>query len=79
MHSFIDVSKKEPVSVPEPKYALGTVLAKDGNYYGTIVRLEGLYPCRYYGLRMRDVVGICMVRTQLLDDPKQYPNLVVVE
>jgi len=68
-----------PDPKPEPKYKVGDMLANNGEYYGTIVLIEGNYPCRFYGVRVKNYIGISMVRSQLLDNPEHYPNVIVIE
>ena len=61
--------------IPEPRFKTGDMLAHGDEFYGTIVLIEGTYPYRFYGVRMRDFVGICMINSKLLDDPEAYPGI----
>ena len=61
-----------------PKYAMGDKLCyEDGKILGTIVEIRGNPPCRFYGVRSPDLVGIVMIRQSVLEDPEQYRLRVV--
>jgi len=70
-----DAQTPEAPRPPEAKYKIGDMLARNDEFYGTIVLMEGNYPCRFYGIRMKKYVGVCMVNSKLLDDPKTYPGI----
>ena len=62
----------------QDKFKIGHVLVKDGQFYGTIVLIEGNDPCRFYGIRSPSHMGISMVRKQVLESKKEYPGLEIL-
>ena len=56
-----------------PRYRIGDTLHyTDGRVLGEIVIMQGNPPCRFYGIRQPDLVGIVMIRQNILEDPEHY-------